>query len=153
MGGRIVLNITIVGIFAFTAVGQDYITVGNFQGGGWIPPVGWVGPPPDSWTPPPPPQVWQDVTVVAVNTDTTEQVNTVTVVGHDDSRPAGQQDDPHVERLHLGVGSGDRTGVTAGRCRSPASRPCPGVGPMCDAGQWMKTAAGILTPPGRHRAG
>ena len=46
VGGRIVLNITIVGIFAFTAVGQDYITVGNFQGGGWIPPVGWVGPRP-----------------------------------------------------------------------------------------------------------
>ena len=139
VGGRIVLNITIVGIFSFTAVGQDYITVGTFNGGAWIPPVGWVGPPPDSWAPPPPPQVWQDVTVWAVNTSTSVQVNTVTVVGHDDSRPAGQQDTLMLNDSTVAWGQ-VQDGRDGGAVQIANVQTMPGVGPMCDAGQWMNTA-------------
>ena len=102
---------------------------------------GLVGPPPDSWTPPPPLQVWQDVTVVAVNTDTTEQVNTVTVVGDHHSRPAGQQDTLTLNDSTLAWGQ-----VQDGRDgRGGGDRQCPDLAPGWDRcatlGQWMNTAA------------
>jgi hypothetical protein len=138
-GGRIVLNITIIGLFSFTAVGQDYITVGSFSGGAWIPPPDWDGPPPDSWAPPPPPQVCQDVTVVSADVDTSVQVNTVTVVGHDDSRPVGQQDTLMLNDSTLAWGQ-----VQDGGCGETVQiakvQTLPGVGPVCDGGQWMNTA-------------
>ena len=147
MGGRIVLNITIIGIFPFTAVGLDYVTVGNFTGGAWIPPDGWVGPPPDWWTPPPPPQVWQDVTVWAVNIDTSVQVNTVTVVGHDDSLPVGQQDTLMLDDSTLAWGQ-VQDGRDGGAVQIAKVQTMPGVGPMCDAGQWMNTAMESSTHQG-----
>jgi hypothetical protein len=139
VGGQIVLNIDIIGIFPFTAVGLGYITVGTVYGGAWIPPVDWVGPPPDWWTPPPPPQVWQDVTVVAVDIAISVQVNTVTVVGHDDSRPVGQQDTLMLDDSTLAWGQ-VQDGRDGGAVQIADVQTMPGVGPVCDAGQWMNTA-------------
>jgi hypothetical protein len=65
---------------------------GSFYGGAWIPPDGWNGPPPPDYTPPPDPTVYQDVSAYVPADNQTVQVGQVTVVGHDDSQPAGSQD-------------------------------------------------------------
>jgi hypothetical protein len=91
-GGRIALNIATVAVFPFTAVSDSYLASGSFTGGAWIPPDGWSGPPPPDYTPPPDPTVYQDVSADVPADNQTVQVGQVTVVGHDDSLPAGSQD-------------------------------------------------------------
>jgi hypothetical protein len=91
-GSRVVLDVATGGVFPFTAVSDSYVASGSFYGGAWIPPDGWSGPPPPDYTPPAPPQVYQDVSAYIPAADQTVQVGQVTVVGHDDSQPAGSQD-------------------------------------------------------------
>ena len=45
-GGRTVLDVATAGVFPFSAVSDSYVASGSFNGGAWIPPDGWDGPPP-----------------------------------------------------------------------------------------------------------
>ena len=57
IGGRIVIPVPVIGIYPFTAVSANHVWAGDFCGGSYMAPVGWVGPPPPTWRPPPPPVV------------------------------------------------------------------------------------------------
>ncbi|MEE6177898.1 hypothetical protein [Mycobacterium sp. 050134] len=144
-GGRIVLNIATPGVFPFTAVVGAYVTVGSFDGGAWLPPAGWVGPPPVDWAP------WQPVTYTGVPVDFANAgqsvlVDRVTMVGHDDSLPAGQQDvfmlnDSTLARGEVAPGpAGGPPQVTLQQ-----TQPLPGVGPWDNGQQYVNTA--LQKPP------
>ncbi|BBX61350.1 hypothetical protein MSAS_05240 [Mycobacterium saskatchewanense] len=152
-GGRIVLNIETPGVFPFTAVAGAYVTVGSFDGGAWLPPAGWIGPPPVDWVP------WQPVTYTGVPVDFANAgqnvlVDRVTMVGHDDSLPAGQQDVFMLNDSTLARGE-----VTPGPAGAPPqvtlqqTQPLPGVGPWDNGQQYVNTA--VQKPPlpsGNHVA-
>ena len=125
-GGRVVLDVATVGVFPFTAVGDSYLVSGSFYGGALIPPDGWTGPPPPDYTPPAPPEVYHDVSAYVPADNQTVQVGQVTVVGHDDSQPAGSQDTFLLDDTTLAWGQvndpsnscpdhGDQDSVPAGR--------------------------------------
>jgi hypothetical protein len=126
-GGRIVLNIGIVGVFPFVAVGSSFVSSGYFDGGAWIPPYDdYDGPPSSDWQPYTP--VYYDnanVNVAAVNRSIF--VNRVTVVGHDDTLPVGQQDSFMLDGTTLARGqiSPDGTAITLATAQKT-----PGVGPI-----------------------
>jgi len=126
-GGRIVLNIGIVGVFPFVAVGSSFVSSGYFNGGAWIPPDdGYVGPPSPDWQPYNP--VDYDnayVNVAAANRSIF--VNRVTEVGHDDTLPVGQQDSFMLDGTTLARGqiSPDGTAITLATAQKT-----PGVGPV-----------------------
>ena len=126
-GGRIVLNIGIVGVFPFVAVGSSFVSSGYFNGGAWIPPDdSYDGPPPPDWQPYNP--VSYDnayVNVAAANRSIF--VNQVTVVGHDDTAPVGQQDSFMLDGTTLARGqiSPDGTAITLATAQET-----PGVGPV-----------------------
>jgi hypothetical protein len=143
IGERIALDIAMLGLFPFTAVGGDYVTTGNFNGGGWIPPDGWDGPPPDTYIPPPPPEQWQDMTVSAVDDQQAMQVSKVVYVGHDDTRPAGQQDAFMLNDTCLAYGQ-VQDGRDGGAVQIAKVQTLPGVGPETDAREWVNTA--VQTP-------
>jgi hypothetical protein len=126
-GGRIVLNIGTVGVFPFVAAGSSFVSSGSFDGGAWIPPYGdYDGPPSPDWQPYTP--VYYDnayVNVAAVNRSIF--VNRVTVVGHDDTLPVGQQDSFMLDGTTLARGqiSPDGTAITLATAQKT-----PGVGPI-----------------------
>ena len=126
-GGRIVLNIGMVGVFPFVAVGSSFVSSGYFDGGAWIPPYDdYDGPPSPGWQPYTP--VYYDnanVNVAAVNRSIF--VNRVTVVGHDDTLPVGQQDSFMLDGTTLARGqiSPDGTAITLATAQKT-----PGVGPI-----------------------
>ena len=126
-GGRIVLNIGIVGVFPFVAVGSSFVSSGYFNGGAWIPPDdSYDGPPPPDWQPYNP--VSYDnayVNVAAANRSIF--VNQVTAVGHDDTAPVGQQDSFMLDGTTLARGqiSPDGTAITLATAQKT-----PGVGPV-----------------------
>ena len=144
-GGRVLLNVEAVGVFPYTAVAGDYVAVGSFYGGAWVPPVGWIGPPPADWQP------WQPVVYTAIPVDFAEVgqtvlVDRVTMVGHDDSLPAGQQDLFMLNDSTLARGDvqpspdGGPPQVTLQQ-----SQQLPGVGPWDNGQQDINTA--IQKPP------
>jgi hypothetical protein len=90
-GGRIVLDVATVGVFAFTAVGDSHLASGSFSGGAWIPPDGSNGPPPPNYTPPVLPEVYQNVLANVAGNQTVE-IGQVQVINHDPGQPAGNQD-------------------------------------------------------------
>jgi hypothetical protein len=139
-GGRVVLDVATVGVFPFTAVGDSYVASGSFYGGAWIPPDGWSGPPPPDYTPPPDPAVYQDVSAYVPADDQTVQVGQVTVVGHDDSQPAGSQDAFLLDDSTLAWGQVNDPGsgpqITVAKTQS-----LPGVGPTDNGSILVKLAA------------
>lgn len=141
-GGRIVLNIAIAAVFPFVAVGSDFVSSGSFNGGAWIPPSDdYAGPPPPDWQPYNP--VYYDnayVNVPAANQSVF--VNRVTVVGHDDTAPAGQQDSFMLDGTTLGRGqiSPDGKAITLATAQKT-----PGVGPVTNGVDLVNLAAPI--PP------
>jgi len=128
-GGRIVLDVSVTGVFPFTAVSDSYLASGSFTGGAWVPPEGWSGPPPATYTPPAPPTVYHDVSARIPAANQTIEVGQVLVVGHDGSQPVGSQDTFLLDDSTLAWGQLDdpRNGgqVTVARTQS-----LPGVGPI-----------------------
>jgi hypothetical protein len=143
-GGRVVLDVATVGLFPFTAVSNSYLASGSFFGGGFIPPDGWSGPPPPDYTAPSDPTVYQDVSAYVPADNQTVQVGQVTVVGHDDSQPAGSQDIFMLDDNTLAWGqvndpsSGAQITVTK-------TQSVPGVGPT-DNGSFLVTLAANQQP-------
>jgi hypothetical protein len=139
-GGRIVLNIGIVGVFPFVAVGSNFVSSGYFNGGAWIPPDdSYNGPPPPDWQPYNP--VSYDnayVNVPAANRSIF--VNQVTVVGHDDTAPAGQRDSFMLDGTTLARGqiSPDGTAITLATAQKT-----PGVGPVTNGVDLVNLATPI----------
>jgi len=139
-GGRIVLNIGIVGVFPFVAVGSNFVSSGYFNGGAWIPPDdSYNGPPPPDWQPYNP--VSYDnayVNVAAANRSIF--VNKVTVVGHDDTAPAGQQDSFMLDGTTLARGqiSPDGSAITLATAQKT-----PGVGPVTNGVDLVSLATPI----------
>ena len=130
IGRRIVINVPGGGVFPFTACSRSYVQVGNFYGGGFIPPLGWVGPPPPTWRPPPPPVVYTHPVVRVVKVNRTVRVNKVTVVGHDDNKPVGQRDVFTLDDTTLAWG----TDKGNGQVEIAATQSLPWVGPIDDGG-------------------
>jgi hypothetical protein len=116
------------------------VSVGSFYGGGWIPPLGWVGPPPVDWQPWEP-VVYTRVPVDFVSADQTAALDRVTVVGHDDNLPAGQRDVFMLNDSTLARGEiqpspdGAPPAITVQQTQS-----LPGVGPWDDGRQYINTA-------------
>jgi hypothetical protein len=115
-GARVVLDVATVGVFPFTAVGDNYLTSGSFYGGA-------------------PPEVYQDVSADVPADDQTVQLGQVTVLGHDDSQPAGSQDTFMIDDGTLAWGQvndpGSPTQITVTKTQS-----LPGVGPT-DNGSFL----------------
>jgi hypothetical protein len=133
-GGRAVLDVATVGMFPFTAVSDSYLASGSFNGGAWIPPDGWDGPPPPDYTPPAAPEVYQNVSANVPADNQTVQVGQVTVIGHDDSQPTGSQDTFILDDSTLAWGqvnpaNGAQISVTK-------TQSLPGVGPT-DNGSFL----------------
>jgi hypothetical protein len=144
-GGRVVLLIDTIGVFPYTAVAGDYVSVGSFLGGAWVPPLGWVGPPPVDWQPWQP-AIYTGLPVDFANVGQTVVVDRVTMVGHDDSLPAGQQDVFLLDDSTLARGEvhpapdGAPPQVTLQQ-----TQPMPGVGPWDFGEQYVNSA--IQRPP------
>lgn len=142
-GGRIVLDVGMLGVFPFTAVGMDgdYLTAGYFNGGAWLPPDGWVGPPPPDWAPPPDPVVYNNPQVYVPAADQAVTVSKAVVMGHDDSRPSGQQDAFMLDDTTLAFGTDHHDGhIDVTKTQS-----LPGVGPS-DDGQSLVDLASLNKP-------
>ncbi len=142
-GGRIVLNIGIIGVFPFVAVGSNFVSSGYFNGGAWIPPSDdYTGPPPPDWQPYNP--TYYDnayVNVPAANQSIF--VNRVTEVGHDDTAPAGQQDSFMLDGTTLARGqiSPDGSAITLATAQKT-----PGVGPVTDGVDLVNLATPAAPP-------
>jgi hypothetical protein len=143
-GGRIVLDVAGAGVFPFTAIGDNYVTSGSFDGGAWIPPDGWDGPPPPDYTPPSDPTVYQDISAAIPADDQTVQVGQVTVVGHDDSKPAGSQDTFMLDDSTLAWGQVNGPG-SAAQISLTKTQSLPGVGPI-DNGSFLVALAAHQQP-------
>jgi hypothetical protein len=136
-GGRIVLDVAAVGVFAFTAVGDSYVVAGSFYGGAWIPPDGWNGPPPPDYTAPAPPEVYQAVSTYVPAEDQTVAVGQVELVGHDDHQPAGSQDTFLLDDSTLAWG---QINDPRAQIKVTRTQPLPGVGPT-DNGSFLVSLA------------
>jgi hypothetical protein len=128
-GGRVVLNTAIVGLFPFTAVGVGYVSGGYFYGGG-VPPV-----------------VWDNVNAYVPAVDRTLVVDRVTVVGHDDNAPSGQQDTMMLNDTTLAHGQVQQGG-DGGTVNIAATQATPGVGPWDNGGSIVNTA--LQSAPAKH---
>ncbi len=143
-GGRIVLDAINAGVYPFTAVGDDYLTAGSFDGGAWSPPDGWAGPPPADYIAPQAPVQLADVTAFVPAENQSVQVGKVLMVGHDDTQPAGSQDTFMLDDTTLGWGQANdpRNG---GQITVTKTQPLPGVGPT-DNGNSLVTLASHEQP-------
>jgi hypothetical protein len=144
-GGRVLLDAAVAGLFAFTAVAGELLSVGSFLGGAWIPPVDWVGPPPADWQPWVP-VAYDQVPVYFPAADQTVAVDRITMVGHDDSLPVGQQDVFQLNDSALARGQvtpapdGGPPQVTVAQTQS-----LPGVSPWDNGQAWINTS--VPKPP------
>jgi hypothetical protein len=139
-GGRTVLDVATAGMFPFTAVGDSYVASGSFNGGAWIPPDGWDGPPPPDYTPPPDPTVYQDVSADVPADKQTVQVGQVKVMGHDDSQPAGSQDAFILDDTTLAWGQVNAPGSSA-QITVTKTQSLPGLSPKDDGSFLVALAA------------
>jgi hypothetical protein len=143
-GGRIVLDTATVGLVPFTAVSESYLASGSFYGGAFVPPNNWQGPPPPEYAAPAPPTVYQNVLAEIPADNQTVQVGEVTVVGHDDSQPAGSQDTFLLDDSTLAWGQVNdlSSGV---QIRVTKTQSLPGFGPT-DNGSFLLALAGHEGP-------
>jgi hypothetical protein len=120
-GGRVVLTTAIAGMFPFTAVGVGYVSGGYFDGGGFSP------------------VMWNDVDAYVPAVERTVVVKRVTVVGHDDNAPSGQQDTMMLNDTTLAHGQVQQ-GADGGTVNIAATQSTPGVGPWDNGGSIVNTA-------------
>jgi hypothetical protein len=111
-GSRVVLDVGVDGVFPFTAVGDDYLASGSFDGGS-------------------PPALYQDVAAYVPAYNQTVQVGKVQPVGHDDSQPAGSQDTFMLDDSTLAWGQVNDPG-SAAQITVTKTQSLPGVGPTDD---------------------
>jgi hypothetical protein len=147
-GGRILLDAVAAGLYPITVIAGDIVSVASFLGGGFVPPPDWVGPPPPDWQP------YQPATYSRVPVDfsgpgQTAMVDQVTVVGHDDSLPAGQRDLVMLDDSTLARGQiqapppdGGAPVITVAQ-----TQPLPGVGSWDNGQQYINTALETPTAP------
>jgi hypothetical protein len=143
-GGQMVLDAINSGVYPFTAVGDDYLTAGSFDGGAWSPPDGWDGPAPADYIEPQGPMELADVTAYVPAEDQSVQVGKVQMVGHDDTLPAGNQDTFMLDDTTLAWGQANdpRNG---GKITVTKTQSLPGVGPI-DNGSSLVTLAAHEEP-------
>ena len=145
-GGSVLLDAAIAGVYPFTMVAGDIISAGSFLGGAFIPPPGWDGPPPQDYVPYRP-VVYDSVPVDFANADQTVLVDRVTMIGHDETAPAGQQD---VFQLNDStVGRGQVVPPPEGEGGPPqitlrGTQPLPGVSPWNDGQNYVNTQVKTL---------
>jgi hypothetical protein len=138
-GGQMVLDAVNGGVYPFTAVGDNYLTAGSFDGGGWSPPDGWDGPAPADYVAPQGPMTLADVTAYVPAEDQSVQVGKVTMMGHDDNQPAGSQDAFMLNDTTLAWGQANDP-HNGGKITVTKSQALPGVGPI-DNGSSLVTLA------------
>jgi len=130
--GLAILAVADAGVYPYTAIGGDnYVTCGYFNGGAWVPPPGWNGPPPSDYSPPAPPPSYSGVTAYVPSADQNVGLDNMTLVGHDANAPVGQQDTMMLNNTTLAWGQADdpRNG---GHVTIQKTQPTPGVGPTDD---------------------
>jgi hypothetical protein len=114
-GARVLLDAVDAAVFPYTVIGDDFVASGLFNGGGYVPPV------------------WDDVEAFLPAYNQSVLVDQVTLVGHDDTKPFGQQDTFMLDDSTLGWGSKTDDGhITINR-----TQPTPGVGPTDDGGSLL----------------
>ena len=121
-GSRVVLQVTTVGVFPFTAVSDSYVASGSFYGGTT------------------PPTVYQNVSATIPAANQTVQVGQVTAVGHDPNQPAGSQDTFMLDDSTLAWGQANDP-HDGGQITVTKTQPLPGVGPTDDGGFLVALAA------------
>jgi hypothetical protein len=139
-GGRLALDAATPVVYPFTAVGDDYLAAGSFFGGGFIPPLGWDGPPPADWTPPPGPEIYHDISAFVPAAEQAVQVGQVTVVGHDDSLPTGSQDTFLLDDSTLAWGQINAPGSKS-QINVTKTQSLPSVGPIDNGSYLVQLAA------------
>jgi hypothetical protein len=147
VGGRVILDAVAAGVYPITVLAGDIVSVASFLGGGFVPPLGWVGPPPVDWQPFQP-VTYSRVPVDFSNLNRTVMVDQVTVVGHDDSLPVGQRDVVMLDGSTLARGEIQAPPPDGGapEITLAQSQPLPGVGPWDNGQQYINTA--LETPTG-----
>ncbi|MCV7396077.1 hypothetical protein [Mycobacterium paraseoulense] len=132
-GTRILLDAATVGVVPFTAVGDGWVASGSFYGGGSVPPVGFNGPPPPDYRQPEPPKVYQNVLVAVPAANQTVEVGQVSVVGMDNSQPAGSRDTIFLlDDSTLAWGQINDSSSASAQIRVTKTQSLPGVGPTDD---------------------
>ncbi len=116
-----VLDVGVDGVFPFTAVGDDYLASGSFDGGS-------------------PPALYQDVAAYVPAYNQTVEVGKVQPVGHDDSQPAGSQDTFMLDDSTLAWGQATNPG-DGGQITVTKTQTLPGVGPTDDGKSLIDLAA------------
>jgi hypothetical protein len=151
VGGRVILDAVAAGVYPITVLAGDIVSVASFLGGGYVPPPGWVGPPPVDWQPFQP-VTYSQVPVDFSNLNRTVMVDQVTVVGHDDSLPVGQRDLVMLDDSTLARGEiqapppdGGAPAITLAQ-----TQPLPGVGPWDNGQQYINTALETPTGPSHN---
>jgi hypothetical protein len=126
-GSRVVLGVGVDGVFPFTAVGDDYLASGSFDGGS-------------------PPALYQDVAAYVPAYNQTVQVGKVQPVGHDDSQPAGSQDTFMLDDSTLAWGQATNPS-DGGQITVTKTQTLPGVGPTDDGKSLVDLAAASHPQP------
>ncbi|MGH3552830.1 MAG: hypothetical protein ACRDT5_09570 [Mycobacterium sp.] len=124
---RVVLNVAGVGVFPFTAVGENYLTSGSFYGGS-------------------PPAVYHDVATYVPAYNQTVQVGKVQQVGHDDRQPAGSQDTFMLDDSTLARGQANNPS-DSGQITVTKTQTLPGVGPTDDGKSLVDLAVAARHQP------
>jgi hypothetical protein len=126
-GSRVVLDVGVAGVFPFTAVGDDYLASGSFDGGS-------------------PPALYQDVAAYVPAYNQTVQVGNVQPVGHDDSQPAGSQDTFMLDDSTLAWGQATNPS-NGGQITVTKTQTLPGVGPEDDGKSLVDLAVAAPQQP------
>ncbi len=109
---RVLMDVATAAAYPFTVVGDDFVSSGYFNGDGYVPPV------------------YDNVNVYLPAYDQSVLVDQVTYVGHDDARPAGEQDSFMLNDSTLAWG----TKTDDGNITLTRTQTTPGVGPTDDGG-------------------
>jgi hypothetical protein len=139
-GGRMILDAANAGAYPFTAVGDDDLASGMFNGGAFVPPDGWDGAPPLDYSAPDAPAEYDDVSAYIPADDQTVQLPKVQMVGHDGSQPAGSQDTFMLDDTTLAWGQANDA-RNGGKITVTKTQPLPGVGPTDNGSSLVALAA------------
>lgn len=112
VGARMLMDVAVAAAYPYTVVGDDFVASGYFNGDGYAP------------------QVYENVNAYVPAYDQSVLVDRVTYVGHDDSRPVGQQDSFMLNDSTLAWG----TKKDDQDIEITQTQTTPGVGPVDDGG-------------------
>jgi hypothetical protein len=112
VGARMLMDVATAAAYPYTVLGDDFVASGYFNGDGYVP------------------QTWENVDAYVPAYDQSVLVDRVTYVGHDDSKPVGQQDTFMLNDNTLAWG----TKKDDGDITIDQTQPTPGVGPVDDGG-------------------